>query len=133
MWMHRCLQTKKPYRIWYVITCGDVWFVSIVRVNVREIFSNFYHSLHMWYMTCRQVSWFLDFVCILYNLKTIRPQVGGRVPWTRCLKFPVSSWIRPHTTLNNMNIIFSITGFHYSMHMQFKFTFSEIIQWNEIN
>ena len=59
-------------------------------------------------MTSWQVSWFSDFVCFLYNLKTTRPRVRGHVSWIRCSKLVVWSWIRPHIILNNMNIIFSL-------------------------
>jgi hypothetical protein len=84
-------------------------------------------------MTSRQVSWFSDFVCILYNLKSNHTQVGGHVSCLRCLKFHVSPWIRPHNTLKIMNIIFWIAKFHYSMHLQFKFAFYGKIQVNETN
>ena len=39
----------------------------------------------------RQVSWFLDFVCILYNLKSYFWQVPWHVTLTRCSRFHVSS------------------------------------------
>jgi hypothetical protein len=80
-----------------------------------------------------QVSWFSDFVCILYNLKTIRPQVGGRVSWTRRSKFQACSWIRPQTTLTNTNNIFSFITFYDSMHLQFKLVFLKKIQLKQIN
>jgi hypothetical protein len=84
-------------------------------------------------MTPRQVSWFSDFVCILYNLKTTRQQVSSHVSWRRCTRVRVCSWIRPHITLNNMYINFPFIELHYWMHLQFKFAFSEKNQWNEIN
>ena len=72
-------------------------------------------------MTPRQVSWFSDFVRILYDLNTLFPQRPRHVTSTRCSTFHVSSWIRPQHTPNIMNIIFWITKFHYFMHLQFKF------------
>ena len=84
-------------------------------------------------MTPRQVSWISDFVSILYNLKILYTQVPRRVPWKRCAKFGICHWIRSHTTCNTMNMIFWITQFQYSMHLQFKFELPGRIQVNEIN
>ena len=54
----------------------------------------------------RQVSWFSDFVCILYNLKSHFRQIPRHVTSTRRSRFHVSSWIRPKHTLNIMSINF---------------------------
>ena len=83
--------------------------------------------------TPRQVSWFSDFVCILYNLKSHFRQVPRHVTSTRCSRFHVSSWIRPKHTLNIMSINFWMTKVHYSMYLQFKFEISRKIRRNEIN
>ena len=83
--------------------------------------------------THRQVSWFSDFVCILYNLKSHFRQVPRHVTSTRCSRFHVSSWIRPKHTLNIMSINFWMTKVHYSMYLQFKFEISQKIRRNEIN
>ena len=83
--------------------------------------------------TPRQVLWFSDFVCILYNLKSHFRQVPRHVTSTRCSRFHVSSWIRPKHTLNIMSINFWMTKVHYSMYLQFKFEISQTIRRNEIN
>jgi hypothetical protein len=56
-------------------------------------------SLHMILVsyhipTSRQVSWFSNFVCVLYNFKTIGSQVHGHTSWTWYFNFLVCSWIR---------------------------------------
>ena len=76
-----------------------------------------------------QVLWFSDFVGFLQNLKTTRPQVRGHVSWTRWLKLMVWSWIRPHTILNNMNIIFFI---HFFSLFEWLAVIIWIIQENSI-
>jgi hypothetical protein len=38
-------------------------------------------------MTTREISWFFDFICILYNLKTIRRKAGGHVIRTKMFEF----------------------------------------------
>jgi len=83
--------------------------------------------------THRQVSWFSDFVCILYNLKSHFRQVPRHVTSTRYSRFHVTFWIRPKHTLNIMSINFWMTKVHYSMYLQFKFEISQTIRWNEIN
>jgi len=83
--------------------------------------------------THRQVSWFSDFVCILYNLKSHFRQVPRHVTSTRYSRFHVTFWIRPKHTLNIMSINFWMTKVHYSMYLQFKFEISQTIRRNEIN
>ena len=80
-----------------------------------------------------QISWFSDFVCFFQNLKIIRPHVRGRVSWTRYSKFLFISWLRPHTGLNNINIIFLLILFYYLNHLRFKFDLIQKIGWNAIN
>ena len=83
--------------------------------------------------TPQQVSWFSDFVCILYNLKSHFRQVLRHVTSTRRSRFHVSSWIQPKHTLNIMSINFWMAKVYYFMHLQFKFKISRKIRRNEIN
>jgi hypothetical protein len=45
-------------------------FLHIVRDNFHDIVSNFFRVFTYDIMTCRQVTLFSDFVCVLYNFKT---------------------------------------------------------------
>ena len=80
-----------------------------------------------------QVSWFSDFVWIIYNLNSLFPQLTRHVTSKRCSRFHVTPWIRPQHTRNIMNINFWMTKFHYSMDLQFKFEIRRKNQRNEIN
>ena len=84
-------------------------------------------------MTSRQVSWFSDQICFLYNLITTGSQVCGYVSSTWSLKFRVRSWIRYQRMVNNMNIFFSFIIFHSSNVLQFNFQLSKnSIKWNKL-
>ena len=108
----RCLETRT--------TCMKLF-------QIFTIGSTCYITLHP------QVSWFSEFVWILYNLKTLWPQLCPHVSLTRCEKYPASSWIWPQNTLTSMTIIFRMIRFHYSMHLQSKLAFCEINQQNKNN
>ena len=76
----------------------------------------------------RMISWDLDkshdfqtSFAFFYNLKAKRPHVRGHVSWTRCSKFLFVPQVRPHTRLNNMDIIFLLILFYYLNHLRFKF------------
>ena len=96
-------------------------FVNIVHDRLCETFSIYYHSLHVWYPEILTNLMIFRLCLFFKNLKTIRPHIHGWVSWTRCSKFPFISWIRPHTGLNNMNIIFLLILLYYLNHLQFKF------------
>ena len=90
----------------YHSSCEILRFVNIIHDILCKTFSIFttastYDITRAW-----QISWFLDFVFFFKNLKIIRPHVRWRVSLTRCSKFVFIFWIRSHTGLNNMNIIF---------------------------
>ena len=42
-------KTNEVWKSWNLLRCRMSWFISIVRDNVHQTFSNFYHSLHIWY------------------------------------------------------------------------------------
>jgi hypothetical protein len=54
-------------------------FVHIVYDNFHETLLISYHSLYIWYHDISTSFMIFDFVCVLYNLKTVRLQVRGLV------------------------------------------------------
>ena len=123
-----------------VITCETKWsHVEMSGFLASDVTTCSKHSqFFTTIFTCdntmpRQVSWFSDFVWILYHLNSLFPQLTQHVTSTRCSRFPVTPWIRPQHMLNIMNINFWMTKFHYSMDLQFKFEIRRKNQRNEIN
>ena len=109
-------------------------FVNIIHDILSETFSIFLPK-----PPC-MISWDLDkshdFQTSFVFFRILKPfghTVRGRVFWTRCSKFLFISLVRPHTRLNNMNIIFLIILFYYLNHLQFKFDLYQKIPWNSIN
>ena len=91
---------------WDILVCKHcTWHI------VRNILNSFTIATTYDIMRSWQISWFSDFVCFFYNLKSRRPHVRGRVSWTRCSKFLFIPQVRPHTRLSNINIIFH--SFYY--------------------
>ena len=88
---------------------------------VWNLLNFFYHSLHVWYHEILTNLMIFRLRLLFYNLKARRPHVRGRVSWTRCLKFLFIPRVRPHTGLNNMNIIFLLNLIYYLSHLLFKF------------
>ena len=80
-------------------------FVNIVHDRLCETFSNFYHSLHLWYHEIL-TNLMIFRVCLLFL--EFKNHFATRL-WScfliRCSKFLYISQVRPHTLLSNMNII----------------------------
>ena len=84
-------------------------------------------------MMSGQVSWFLDFICIFYNLNTPGRHVRRDISCTRWVTFPPIACIRPQIGVTNMNIDFYFTVFQYFKYLQIKFELSQENTINEIN
>ena len=98
-----------------------LWDTSVCKHRTWQIVRkllNFYHGVHVWYHEILTNLIIFRLRLFFKNFKTIRPHVCGRVSWTRCSKYLFISWVRPHTGLNNMNIIFLLILLHYLNHLK---------------
>ena len=124
--LSRTMLTTSSPSSWNHETSSEILqFASIVCDNLCKTFSNFYHSLHIWYHDILTS-------CMIFGLRLLFIEFKN--------KSTASSWscfvnkmfeigglfldTASHYT-NNMNIIFWIIKFYYSYHVQFKFIFFE--------
>jgi hypothetical protein len=82
-------------RKFYDIMWRPTRFLHSAWQLLRNIFKFLSEPLNTISLISRQVLWFSDFVCVLYNFKTNGSQVRGLVSWAWCSKILVSFWNRP--------------------------------------
>ena len=110
-----------------------VSFLSNVRDNCTKRYPLFTTTSTHEIMMSGQVSWFLDFIYIFYNLNTPGRHVRRDISCTRWVTFPPIACIRPQIGVTNMNIDFYLTVFQYFKYLQIKFELSQENTINEIN
>ena len=82
---------------------------------------NFYHGLHVWYHEISTNLMIFKLRLLFLEFKNHLATRSWSCSWTRCPKFLFIPGVKPHTRLNNMNIIFLLILFYYLNHLQFKF------------
>ena len=130
---HHWLQILPNHSQCYDSSCEILRFVNIVRDKLYETFSIFYHNLHVWYHHIMTNLMIFKLRLLFLEFKNHLATRSWSCSWTRCPKFLFIPLVKPHTRLNNMNIIFLLILFYYLNHLQFKFDLYEKNPRNTIN
>ena len=101
----------------YHSSCEILWFVNIILDILCETFSIFYHSLHVWYHEILTNLMIFKLRLLFLEFKNHLATRSWSCSWTRCPKFLFIPRVKPHTRLNNMNIIFLLILFKYLNHL----------------
>ena len=88
-------------------------FVNIVHDRFVQNLFNFYHSLHVWYHEILINLMIFGLRLLFLEFKNHSVTCSWSCFWIRCSKFLFISRVKPHTGLNNMNIIFLLILFYY--------------------
>ena len=118
---HHWLQILPNQSQRYDSSCEILRFVNIVHDILCETFLIFYHSLDVWYHEILTNLMIFKLRLLFLEFKNHLATRSWLCSWTRCPKFLFIPGVKPHTRLNNMNIIFLLILYYYLNHLQFKF------------